>query len=154
MQPHVEKGEGTVHWVAAIAASAFCTIPSSQALTDDDPPVEVMHRTVSAFPTYKENKNHLRGVLRAVQSAAELKTFGKHIEVEAADFMPHHKGGFENIPNTVNEASIVDVDVTIQEVIRFFVGQKCGHSPMYDFDWWVVIGKSLGGWYCAKCGCR
>ena len=25
---------------------------------------------------------------------------------------------------------------------------------MYDFDWWVVIGKSLGGWYCAKCGCR
>ena len=118
----MENGEGTSHWVGALAATAFCTVASSQALTDDDPPVEVIHRTVPAFLTYKENDNHQCGILRTRQAAAEFQAFGKHVELEAADFIPHQEGGFESIPNTVNETRIVDV--TIQEVTKLFAWTK------------------------------
>ena len=83
-----------------------------------------MHGTVSAFLTYKENENHQRGVLRAIQAAAEFQTLGKHVELEAADFIPHQEGGFENVPNIVNDARIVSVGVTFQDVTMIFAWAK------------------------------
>ena len=37
-------------------------------------------------------------------------------------------------------------------VLMLFVCQNCACCTVFDYDWIVVKGQKLRGWYCAKCG--